>query len=269
MTQGIASFMDRMSHITESYMVQNDTSTQGSSRTTNGDYPAQTNGIEDAISGHKPKSNEESVADQIKATLDYAAEIIRESLELKDGGVVFLDSSLGHTEVGLVNLNHALSPSSPKVSESAVGEVTKENGDHKKRPKLSPITGNFRTQSCQSVRSHRSNSTERIKPAKVLAASPGTDMDTNSASCPLDSRALNTLIELYPKGNIYYIEDDSYFRSLEQAKAHYNSPASSPAELRRQQVDARQKTEADMLARTFEKCRQIMFLPLWDAAGGM
>ena len=42
----------------------------------------------------------DSVLDKIRLTLDHAAEVLRESLELKVGGVVFLDTAIGYTDTG-------------------------------------------------------------------------------------------------------------------------------------------------------------------------
>ncbi len=44
-------------------------------------------------------TKKESVLDRIRLTLDHAAEILRESLELAVGGVVFLDAAIGYREL--------------------------------------------------------------------------------------------------------------------------------------------------------------------------
>jgi hypothetical protein len=42
----------------------------------------------------------DSVLDKIRLTLDHAAEVLRESLELNAGGVLFLDTAIGYTDTG-------------------------------------------------------------------------------------------------------------------------------------------------------------------------
>lgn len=49
------------------------------------------------------KGASETVLDKIKMTLDHAAIILRESLELNTGGVVFLDTAVGNNDAGVAN----------------------------------------------------------------------------------------------------------------------------------------------------------------------
>lgn len=71
-----------------------------------------------------------------------------------------------------------------------------------------------------------------------------------------------------------YIDDNGYFSSLEQVKdrkKHTPSNGTNPTERPRTSSSfdsTKQEAEATMLAKIFHKARQIIFLPLWDSAGG-
>jgi hypothetical protein len=198
----------------------------------------------------------ETVLDKIRLTLDHAAEVLRESLELTAGGVVFLDTAISYTEVG--DLTHSL-----KIEDDG-RESPIEGG--RLRPSLRPF-GDTNGGSRQTVRS----SDDQNKSTKVLAMSAAPIATWDHKSRVLDGKTLQMLINSYPKGNIWYIDDEGYFSSLEQINELATSAATSPSGRRRSvpTIDVtRQNTEATMLSKIFHKARQILFLPLWDAGGG-
>lgn len=85
-----------------------------------------------------------------------------------------------------------------------------------------------------------------------------------------NGNTLQSLISRYPKGNIWYIYEEGYFSSIEQVDDLYGEDCLGPTERRRvkSKVDlSKQRAEADFLSKVFEKARQIIFLPLWDAGG--
>jgi hypothetical protein len=87
----------------------------------------------------------------------------------------------------------------------------------------------------------------------------------------LDGKTLQSLLNSYPKGNVWYIDDEGFFSSLDQINDLERFNETSPSG-RRRSVPAinvtKQMAEATILSQIFHRARQIIFLPLWDAAGG-
>lgn len=84
----------------------------------------------------------------------------------------------------------------------------------------------------------------------------------------LDGKTLQFLLNSYPKGNVWYIDEEGYFSSLGEINnlERFNGRDSAPSTT---ETDAlKQIAEAAILTQFFHKARQIVFLPLWDAAGG-
>ncbi|KAG0652017.1 Hybrid signal transduction histidine kinase B [Hyphodiscus hymeniophilus] len=204
----------------------------------------------DVIS-HGSKKGNETVLDKIRLTLDHAAEVLRESLELTAGGVVFLDTAISYTDIG---------DSVAYVADKDIVGGTVTGGENAMRPPLKPLSDKTTVRSSDDL--HKST--------KILAMSAATIATWDPRSRVLDGKTLNTLIDSYPKGNIWYIGDEGYFSSLEQIHGLANSAARSPSGKRRSVpiVDVtKQNSEATMLSQIFHKAKQIMFLPLWDAGG--
>ena len=85
-----------------------------------------------------------------------------------------------------------------------------------------------------------------------------------------NGNALQSLIGRYPKGNIWYIDEDGYFSAMEQVDDLYGDECLGPTERRsvKSKIDlSKQRAEADFLSKAFGKARQIIFFPLWDAGG--
>lgn len=87
----------------------------------------------------------------------------------------------------------------------------------------------------------------------------------------LDGKTLQSLLNSYPKGNVWYIDDKGFFSSLDQINDLESFERTSPYGSRRS-VPAdditKQMAEATVLSQIFHKARQIIFLPLRDATGG-
>ncbi|KAH7417618.1 M3EW, histidine kinase-group I protein [Cadophora sp. MPI-SDFR-AT-0126] len=266
MSQGIARFLERDSH---------DSNVSTASPTSHPAHPISDDLIQIPEMQGAPLGNRESnsestksdtepessILDKIRLTLDRAAEILRESLELTAGGVVFLDTAVTFTDFDntdtYADKNTESSATVQKLIQyeehvEANGQQTPSKGNGKLAAQLSKLP----------IR----RSSDRYKMLKVLAmsASGSESWDPNQV---LDTQTLQSLIASYPKGNIWYIDEEGYFSSLEQISKFEPTPGVSPSE-RRQSVDiTKQRAEANMLSRVFRKARQIIFLPLWDAAG--
>ncbi|KAF7877649.1 hypothetical protein EAF04_001320 [Stromatinia cepivora] len=270
MSKGIATFLERTSRYTSSAFDDPYASKEVVANMTNGSIPDDTNARrDDWRSEHSNTSNQshqssESVLDQIRITLDHAAEILRESLELSVGGVVFLDTTAGHTEAG--NLDAYLDTSTDLGKEVKDAESRKLSVHIEERPKYEDYR---RSLSQGTIRT----STDKHKSAKILSVSAAKVATWDSEAHVLDGKTLQSLINSYPKGNVWYIDDNGYFSSLEQVndRKHVPSNSNSPTERPRttsNTFDAtKQEAEATMLAKVFHKARQIIFLPLWDSAG--
>ncbi|KAG4441077.1 hypothetical protein IFR05_003431 [Cadophora sp. M221] len=205
---------------------------------------------------------EGSILDKIRITLDQAADILRESLELSAGGVVFLDTAVGYSEIG--NLD-------------AYGDNNTEIGatvtDFVKHEERVEVNGHQATLQDNDVLAKKLSkrttrrSSAKYKASKVLAMSSAGDASLNSDSHLLDTKTLQSLVASYPKGNLWYIDEEGYFSSLEQISKLEPTPSISPSGRRRSVDVTQQRAEANMLSRIFHKARQIIFLPLWDAGG--
>ena len=193
----------------------------------------------------------ETVLDKIRLTLGHAAAVLRESLELFAGGVVFLDTAFNYTEMEDSDTYSA-------VSETLGGSLLMR--DRSSPVSLAPLGDKFSARK-QTIRS----SDDHHKLTKVQAMSTAPIATWNHRSGGLDGKTLNMLINSYPKGNIWYIDDEGYFSSLEQISEMASSAAISPSGTRRlvSTVDiTKQNAEATVLSQIFHKARQIMFLPL-------
>ncbi|KAK6605722.1 hsp90-like protein [Botrytis cinerea] len=271
MSKGIATFIERTSRYTNIVSDSSYSSAESVSNTTNGsdtqfDHDTR---IDLSQNGHSNASNQphqssESVLDQIRITLDHAAEILRESLELNVGGVVFLDTTNGHTEVG--NMDAYMDTSTDLGTEVKEAEIRRSSPvQDEERPKYEEYR---RKLSQGTIRT----STDEHKVAKVLSMSAAKVATWDSNAHVLDGKTLQSLINSYPKGNVWYIDDNGYFSSLEQIndRKRASSADISPTERPRTSgsFDAtKREAEATMLGKVFHNARQIMFLPLWDSAG--
>ena len=232
-------------------------------------------GADDEGMGGKKKGASEIILGVIRKTLDHAAEILRSSLELSSGGVVFFDTAIRYAEPkretdyfetkseaseaeASRTASQWLEPGSAD-SNSPDGEDLTMTGFADMDPRMAISPG--------AVRGYH----DENRPARVLAMSAS--KHSYKRSKILNGKTLNHFINEYPKGNVWYIDDKGYFSSLDQME--HLSPATGQQGLfgRKKSVDlptldlTRQAEEASLLSQVFPKARQIIFLPLWDARG--
>lgn len=205
-----------------------------------------------------------------KMTLDCAAEILKESLELHVGGVLFLDTALPYSKFGLKN---AYFDTSTHIG----AELEKTKNEKEEIP---IADAQMQSDAEIGVKDHaaRNALTDYTeggpKGAKVLAMSVANVALIKPGEEVLDGKTLQTLINVYPKGNVWYFDKNGYFSSMEQVSAFYeNSNAKSSGRNFNKSSskfdDARKRAEANLLLKTFCNARQIIFIPIWDAGGGM
>jgi hypothetical protein len=271
MSKGIATFLERTSQENELNSDDTMSTPEDESRNPNYDQSSDLEDLEITNENTNPgerkpsTSPKESILDKIRMTLDYAADILRESLELTVGGVVFLDTTVGYMETG--NVDAYLDPDTDlgaQVQQSG-RELTTQEGH--KADYLRPALQQCRHLSQGSIRS----SEDKYKASKVLSMSAAKIATWDPQSRVLDGKTLQSLINSYPKGNVWYLDDEGYFSSLEQINEYEETAPVSPSGRRRSISPfnaTKQNSEAALLSRIFHKARQIIFLPLWDAGGG-
>jgi len=264
MSKGIATFIERSSHENETSVDTSGESGDNSSGNVYREEGAPTRPQEKAPPVLQKEESSGSVLDKIRSTLDHAAELLRESLELTVGGVVFLDPTIGYMESSdsRARLNPDLDIAAQQQEASKMEKPNTQRPGH-----LHHHPDSSRNSSARSTRS----ATDRQKSPRVLACSTANRAFWDSNSTELNSQSLNFLIKSYPKGNIWYIDDEGYFSSLEQISASQELAGDSPLGRRRSLSPSnikKQKEEAAMLSRVFHKSRQILFLPLCDVVAG-
>lgn len=190
----------------------------------------------------------------VEDTFNRAAKILRESLEIHTGGVIFSDTAVGFSEAGITDA-YTDSKTDPgakfKDASSATGQTSQNHGD-----KHLPLQDGYQGQ----VRS----SGDQSQAVGVLASSVA-----NAATWDrVDGKFLQSLLNSYPRGRMWYYDEDGYFSSLEQLEQAIPIPAIGPSERQCSFVEdeiSRKKIEAQTLLQKFQHARQIVFLPLWDA----
>ncbi|KFY25471.1 hypothetical protein V493_04610 [Pseudogymnoascus sp. VKM F-4281 (FW-2241)] len=225
-----------------------------------------TSGDTDVDGWPRKKGASEIVLDKIKKALDHAAYVLRESLELTEGGVVFLDTAIGPSEPkASIDYFDPVQPSLESVT-AGIGGVDFED-------ELSPendltMTGIDPKSTLPSgqVRGFY----DEYRPVRVPALSCSSHAYRRSRA--LDGKTLQDFIDMYPKGNIWYIDEKGYFSSLDQDDTGGSSQRSTPMDGKRSIYNivpdsTRQAAEAAILSEVFQGARQIIFLPLWDASG--
>jgi hypothetical protein len=264
MSRGIAQFLDLAANETEDFENRLDAaiSSQTISRSQSPCRPTgQAEEEESSKEGQENKTT--AVLDNIKQTLDRAASILRESLDLPRGGVVFLDTSLGYSEGSAPDDYFNINPE--PLEEQAIGQDMKDHlaADIKlPQPSTSSITRDG--VSPGQVRRHNDGQrSANILAMCATAVTPGSSL--------VDGKTLQDLCKNYPKGNVWYIDEKGFFSSLEQAnELQPIDQRVSPFERRRSISSTsslkRQKKEAEYLSKVFHNARQIIFLPLWDVA---
>ncbi|KAE9378835.1 hypothetical protein N431DRAFT_148177 [Stipitochalara longipes BDJ] len=264
MSKGIARFLERTSR--EAYLgsdeLQIDLAEESSDGIRQGEE-GQRHQAQDGIHG-KPSNDKESVLDKIRTALDHAADILRESLELTAGGVLFLDPAVGYIETDNVNVEDPITDLGAERAHRDEKARQKSN-ESQLRPSISQDSQlNGRHLSVGAIRS----STDKHKASKVLAMSCGKRASSGSHSAMLDSKTLQSLIKSYPQGNVWYLDEEGYFSSLEQVHEWDQRNGISPSGRLRSTSPinvSKRQAEAAILSRIFPGARQIIFLPMWDA----
>ncbi|KAI9746643.1 MAG: hypothetical protein M1818_000357 [Claussenomyces sp. TS43310] len=209
----------------------------------------------------------ESILAKIKLTLEHAAEILKDSLELSAGGVVFVDTSSSHSEAGPRDAYFDID-----TDIGAELEETKGSGDLELKLEAEKEL-NVSEEKISQPKSRFSGCVlnGRSPPAKVLSICSAAVAKMEPGAEVLDGKTLQTLINVYPNGNVWYIDQSGYFSSLEQLNVfHESEQTKSKRETSGTSPSfdvIRQRAEANLLSKTFQKARQIIFLPLWDARG--
>ncbi|KUJ12833.1 uncharacterized protein LY89DRAFT_622845 [Mollisia scopiformis] len=268
MSKGISTFLERTSQHTA-----NEDSIDPHEDGAHVDEQSQdTHGITPELTAAEPNDTsaiaKETVLDKIRYALDQAAEILRDSLELNVGGVVFLDTAVGYTDTGNTDayLDNTTNIGSQVEIEKSEDKRRQASNESNSGPVLSVDDYHSRQVSQESTRSHG----DQHKAAKVLAMSAAKIAPWDSDANVLDAKTLQALINTYPKGNVWYTDEEGYFTSLDQLNGLQETTSSSPPGRRKSvhSVDlAHSRAEATVLSRVFQGARQIVFLPLWDAGG--
>jgi hypothetical protein len=222
MSKGIAGFLERTakrngdvsrSEIAGGQIIMSDTA--GTDTPENTEAFTTANHANDVVNDANASVSyaKSTVLDQIRKTLDEAAEILRQSLELVVGGVVFLDPTVSYSETGH---NEAYLDPSTDLGH----HVQEQEAAEKRRNSLNEETSRAEYMSNIDDLRHASsavrNSVGKHKPAKVQSMSASNIATWDPDSKVLDSKTLQTLISSYPNGNVWYIDDDGFFQSLEQ-----------------------------------------------------
>lgn len=282
MSSGVAKFLERATRLTrlefDSSNSLNTETTKVSSMEDTAPIGVGATGVTTMITQSLPVSTNEDdwqgkeraseiVLDKIKTTLDHAAEILRESLELTAGGVVFLDTAIGYaepkTKSEYFDRRSDLGTISEKTGSDELESSATMESEDLTMTGIDPRTAISPGQ----VRGYH----DEFRPAKVLAVSASKNAYRKSNN--LDGMSLQNFIDVYPKGNVWYINEQGYFSSLDQIEEIYSQPGEANMYEKRASIDTsgvditRQVSEAALLAKVFHNARQIMFIPLWDARG--
>ena len=190
----------------------------------------------------------------VEDTLDRAAKILRESFEIQTGGIIFFDAAVGFSEAGITDAY-----ADPKTDIGAqFKDAASGNGQTpQNRGGMHPPL-----QMAYHGRVRRSD--DQGQAVGTLAASVAKGVNWK----PVDGKTLQSLLNSYPRGNVWYYDEDGYFLSLEQLEQAIPSPAIGPSERQRFVADDEirwKKAEAQMLLHRFNHTRQLIFIPLWDA----
>lgn len=278
MSTGVAKFLERTTWLGDGEADSNsesppspksigETDAQRSSmESTNATSQTSTSSDTDVGGLPKKKGASEIVLDKIKRALDHAAFVLRESLELTAGGVVFLDTAIGPSEPkASTDYFDPIQPDLDSVT-SGIGGVDFENELSQANdltmtgidPKSTIPSGQVR------------GFYDEYRPVRVPALSCSKNAYRRSRA--LDGKTLQDFIDMYPKGNIWYIDEKGYFSSLDQEDTAGKPQRTTPIDGKRSTYNigadtTRQAAEAAVLSKVFQGARQIIFLPLWDASG--
>jgi signal transduction histidine kinase len=193
-------------------------------------------------------------------TFSRAANVLRECFEIEDGdGVFFLGAGTG--------LAHSTGSGVAMGAHQETQDGTGTKNDHGDTPS-SPTYGVGTNTSFDPLISAFAKQTK--KPAPVLASSTrdepflrGQHPRGRAALGEVDQDILGELCKRYPQGKIWSLENGAVASSSEDDQAE--KLASSTSSHRRNRSYHR-RGEASIMTKLFPGVRQILFVPLWDAA---
>ena len=174
MSQGITIFLEKASLITDSSSEATFASMVKKPRARKTDE-SRADPLGVSISdGHEATDTQEpteppkpSVGDQIGMTLNHAASILRQSLELNSGGVAFLDTAVGYTAAGSIDAYLDETTILGAQYLQTRNEQTQHEAEHKSSTLSQPVHEMSENLSRRSINS----STKKHKAPKVQAIS--------------------------------------------------------------------------------------------------
>jgi hypothetical protein len=142
---------------------------------------------------------------QQRLTFSRAANLLRESLDLLSGGVVFLDTVIGFTAGERDTSTDSTS------SEENSGQETVDVDLSKPSPKKT--AGRYNVSSFESSLKPENNKRTAGVLGKCTAASFGPDGSNSSTFKGLGERALAEFVKQYPRGKLWSFDEDGSFSS--------------------------------------------------------
>lgn len=194
----------------------------------------------------------------LRGVLQRSAQILCESLELDVGGVILFDNAAGITEAYLEETVTELDIDGVVESPTGLAPSCRPGGDGSLEPGPEIDMQRSLKHSRQSLDFHGHK-----QGARVLATAIGKYSGGKETARSLNQKTLQSLVKSYPKGNVWYIDEQGFFPSLEQmdspdaeASLRGRRPSQSTITFKRQ------RAEAKLLSQTFANARQILFIPL-------
>ncbi|TAQ84111.1 hypothetical protein B7494_g7570 [Chlorociboria aeruginascens] len=215
----------------------------------------------------------------MKILFSRAANLIREAFEV-DGGAVFYDAQKGSSsDYGRKpQPSHELSREDSQTSgdefqslNDSISEAD-EVKDPPTSPELSPTTKASHSPQEASF-SHSANKSS--KPVEILGFSTpeassihGDEQPGTHSFIPFDEKSLNTLLRRYPRGKLWTFDSDGTVSSSDEENLmHRGTPTQYDKEISRRILrNSRNESTGKFILRHFPGVRQLLFVPLWDAA---
>ncbi len=262
MSRGIARFLENKYHKGDEDM---DSLEQRAGVSSDAKPVVGEKGPASANTGNSIHKSAAKTADPVKRTFNSAANILRESLEIESGGVMFLDTAVSFSETGYTG---AYSDPNTSIGQSMEAAHTKDDGPiFQHNQKLSQAARS----SSKDPNHGQTRSSEKHNPAaEIMSISISREHEpAQPTKKVLDCKTLQSLLNMYPEGNVWYFDEGGYFSSLEQVEQHEMQKESGKSNRRRFDLKRRlseEIAEVTLLKEKFQEARQIVFLPMWDAA---
>jgi len=175
---------------------------------------------------------------QRRLTFSRAANLLRQSLDLQSGGVVFYDTAIGFGEGDRENSTESLSPEENSCSDDARGS-----------PSLStePTLNRSNTTTFESFLKPENNQKKAAVQGKCTAFpfQGHTDSTKMPLFVPMGETALAELIKKYPRGKLWSFDEDGFISSSDDEEMM--EPIRKPSGKAFQNRVSRTKAEADLL----------------------